>query len=84
MPKIAEYDIRKAIWIWVLMKRKELQGDKFAIDRRPRFEFDMQRVQKQQYFHQFFDLAQSKKRRLKRAHDKKSKELNQQFQNISA
>ena len=79
MPKVAEYDIRKAVWEWILTKRKHLPGGKFRVARKPQWNFDIDEVETRDYFHQFFDNGQSKKRRLKRAKDAKTQALNRQF-----
>ena len=47
--------------------------------RKPQWNFDIDEVETLDYFHQFFDNGQSKKRRLKRAKDAKTQALNRQF-----
>ena len=75
MPKIAEYDIRRVVWEWILSKRNEFAAGKSKVNRKPQWNFDIDEVEKRDYFQQFFDNGQSKKRRLKRTKDTETQNL---------
>ena len=79
MPIISEYDVRKAIWTWIMMSAVSTAGGKVVIGRKPRYKFDMDQMRNHDYMRHFFDANNPRRNRLNRASDNKSTELTNQL-----
>ena len=69
MPKIADYDVRLAVWRWMLQNHKKLPGHQIKIDRKPNWNFDVEELKKKEYFSSMFSESRKRRRKTKRAAD---------------